>query len=155
MIFTDIKKFREEIKKNTRVMGVDFGSKNVGLSVSDRDLNIASPLGIILRKTNKYTIQNLGNVILKNNVSAIVFGLPLNSDGEETIFCKTVRNFVSEMEKTINTPIYFYDESLTSNAAESVLFDDLKQGFRNVKKNVDKVAAVILLQDFLNFLKRL
>jgi putative Holliday junction resolvase len=152
MIFTDIERFKEKIKKNTRIIGVDFGSKNIGLSISDRDVNMASPLGVILRKTNKYVIQNFEKIILENNVSAMVFGLPLNSDGNETAFCKSVRSFVLEMEKVIDIPIYFYNEFLTSNAAESILFDDLKQGFRSVKKNVDRVAAVVLLQDFLHFL---
>jgi putative Holliday junction resolvase len=155
MIFTDLKKYKSSIKQNTRILGVDFGTKNIGLSISDKSLFMASPLCLVQRKTNKRTIECLKQIILENNVTALVFGLPLNSDDEETSFCKNIRMFVGEMDKGLNIPIYFYDEFLTSGAAESILFDELNQKYKTAKKNVDKVAATVLLQDFLTVLKNI
>jgi putative Holliday junction resolvase len=149
MIVDDLKNFKKQIKQNTRVIGVDFGNKNIGISISDKDLNIANPKTTITRKTNRYVIQNLKRIIVENNVSAIVFGLPLNTQGEETVFCKNIRNFVSYMEKYIDTPVYFYNEAITSNNAESMMIDELGQSFKRVKSNVDKIAATLLLRDFL------
>jgi putative Holliday junction resolvase len=154
MIFNDLKKFKEQIKWNTRVIGVDFGSKNIGISISDKDLNIANPKTTIARKTNRYVIQNIKQIIIENNVSAIVFGLPLNTNGEETAFCKSIRNFVLDMEKYIDAPIYFYNEAFTSNNAESIIIDELGWSFKRAKNNVDKVAATLLLRDFLQLLQQ-
>jgi putative Holliday junction resolvase len=152
MIINNLNDFKQLIKKNTRIIGIDFGSKNIGISISDKDLNIASPKATISRTTNKNVIEKLKKIIVENNVSCIIFGLPLNTQGEETIFCKSIKRFVQSMENFIDIPLYFYNEAFTSSSAESMMIDDLGQSFKNTKNNVDKVAATILLQDFLDLI---
>ncbi|MDR2760889.1 MAG: Holliday junction resolvase RuvX [Rickettsiales bacterium] len=153
MIFEKAEDFIEKIEKNARLLGVDFGCKNIGLAVSDRGLTIAVPKTIIPRQKNSLTIQNLRRIIAENGVSGIVFGLPLNSEGKETAFCKNIRNFVNEMCKAVDIPIFFYDEFLTSDNAKSMVIDELGGNFRTAKKNLDKISAALLLGDFLEKIK--
>jgi putative Holliday junction resolvase len=150
MIFENTKEFMVQLKRNTRIMGIDFGTKNIGIALSDRGWNIATAKIIIARKGNQYVIQKLNEMIIENDVSGLVFGLPLNLQGDETAFCGVIRDFVGKLAKIVNIPICFYDEFLTSDTAKSIIIGDLSGNFKKMKNNVDKVAATVILQGFLD-----
>lgn len=155
MIINTLQDFKNSIKKSTRILGVDFGTKNIGLAISDRDWNIATPKVIIKRLTNKSTINTINNLIKENNISAIVFGLPLNSNGDETQCCATIKRFVAEFEKVVNLPIFFSNEAYTSFITENTMIHTLGQSFKTTKANVDKIAASHILQNVLDEMKNI
>jgi putative Holliday junction resolvase len=154
MIFSEIQEFKKQIIKNTRIIAVDFGVKRIGIAISDKDLQMAFSKTMIPRKTNKQTIQSIRQIISENSVSAVIFGLPLNNQEEETNFCKSIKNFVREMLNVFDIPVFFCNEYLTSKSAEIILLDELKQNLSNTKKYVDKVAAAIILQDFITHISK-
>ena len=153
MIIKTIEEFKKIIVKNHRIMAVDFGTKNIGIAVSDKDLNIATAKTIVKRKSNQYTIGELLKIIEENKVFAIVFGLPLNAEGEETLFCFKIKEFVSVFEQQCSLPIFYQNEQYTSSIIEDTMITELQQNYKTTKKNVDKLSACYFLQDFLDLLK--
>jgi putative Holliday junction resolvase len=137
-----------------RYMGLDFGDKTLGISISDRTGTIASSYDT-LRYNDDYRLlfEQLKEIINKNNIGNIVLGLPKNMDnslGERAI--KTLE-FKEQLEKYLNIEIILEDERLTTREAHKVLIEaDLS---RKKRKNVvDKLAATFILQNYLNKIKK-
>ncbi len=150
MIFENLIDFKKNLHKNKRLLGLDVGTKTIGVALSDRDKNIATPKFIVKRKSNEKDIQIISDYILENSVEGIVVGLPLNSEEEETKSSNFVRRFVKILDEKIKIPVFFQNEYLTSFEAENFLIDDMSTKFKKTKEIVDKVAAHYILQDVLN-----
>ncbi len=150
MIFENLIDFKKNLHKNKRLLGLDVGTKTIGVALSDRDKNIATPKFIVKRKSNEKDIQIISDYILENSVEGIVVGLPLNSEEEETKSSNFVRKFTKTLDEKIKIPIFFQNEYLTSFEAENFLIDDMSTKFKKTKEIVDKVAAHYILQDVLN-----
>lgn len=139
----------------SRILAIDYGTKRIGLAVSDPLKIIASPLGTIAGSSDpKKAAQNILDAFEQFRVqkgyifSELVVGLPLHMDGTESERSQTVRACILELEKKITLPIHLIDERLTSVQAERALQE---VGFSRKKRAafVDPVAAVIILQTFL------
>jgi len=131
-----------------RALGIDFGLKRVGLSTSDRTGTLVSPYKTLERTTRDKLFDELLEIIQKEAVEAIVVGLPLSMDGEDTLTTQQVRNFAASLERRVDLPIHLVDERLSSIAAE----DELKEAGlwdRKRKKNLDSQAAKIILETWL------
>ena len=132
----------------SRCIGIDLGSKRVGLAISDKMNMIASPYKTLTFKNELDLLDQLRLIIVDFKVKSIVLGLPLNMKGEDSAQTKKVREFKSVLS-IFNLPIIFEDERLSSvSAKRSLVMQDIKTGHN--KSEIDKRAAAIILQQFLD-----
>ena len=131
-----------------RCIGIDLGTKRVGLALSDPSNIIASPFKTLTFISNDDLVAKLSNIINDNNVRTIILGLPLNMSGVDTKQTKKVRIFKDSLTK-LNIPILFEDERLSSvSAKKSLVMQNVKTGHN--KEEIDRTAAAIILQQFLD-----
>jgi len=131
-----------------KALGIDFGTKRVGLALSDRSNIIASPYRTLNYVSEKDLIIQLETVVSENDIEILVLGLPINMKGEDTVQTKKVRNF-KEILSTLQIPIVFEDERLSSvSAINSLILQNVKTGHN--KPEIDKTAAAIILQQYLD-----
>ncbi len=137
-----------------RIMGLDYGDKTVGVAVSDEMLLIAQPVETIKReRANKLrqTYARIEALIKEYNIEKIVTGLPLNMDSTEGLRCMKTREFAKNLERRTGIEIIFWDERLTTAAADSVLDEGGVHKDRR-KQYIDKLAASMILQGYLDSL---
>jgi putative Holliday junction resolvase len=133
-----------------RVLGLDIGSKRIGVALSDTMGVIAQGLETIQSKGAAQDLDQIVKLVEKNDVSKIVVGAPLNMDGSHSDQTLKVKRFVEQLEQRVSTPVVQWDERLTTMAAERTLLEaDMSRGKR--RKVVDKVAAVLILQGYLDY----
>lgn len=136
-------------QKRGRLMGLDFGSKTIGLALSDPRHMIGSPLGTIKRVKLQKDLEELQQRIGENDVIALVIGLPLNMDGSEGPRCQSVRQFIENLLSVIDIPVSLWDERLSTVAVTRTMLDaDLSRKRR--AQIVDKLAASYILQGALD-----
>ena len=134
-----------------RYLGIDLGSKTVGLAISDPTLTIASSFKTIFFENEDYesTIDDIKLIVKENDIGKIVLGLPKNMNntlGERALI---TTNYKKLLEDNIDVPVVMYDERLTSVISNSILIEaDMSRKKR--KKKVDSIAAQVILQDYLN-----
>ena len=132
----------------SRCLGIDLGSKRVGLALSDKMNMIASPYKTLTFKNDQDLLDQLRLIILDFEIKTIVLGLPLNMNGEDSAQTKKVRKFKSVIS-VFNLPVILEDERLSSvSAKRSLVMQDIKTGHN--KSEIDKRAAAIILQQFLD-----
>ncbi len=131
-------------KRNMRCLGIDYGRRRIGLALSDPTLLIASPLVIIENRGIKKTVLQILDIIKKHDVHQIVVGLPLHANGDESEMSREARQF-GEVFTALGYPVEFVDERYTSFEAESIIGNNPQS-----KKLIDKVAASIILQIYLD-----
>ena len=132
----------------SRTLGIDFGSKRVGLALSDRLNLIASPYRTLDYVSEKELIAQLKSIVYENNIEIVVLGLPINMKGEDTIQTKKVRNF-KKLLSELGLPVIYEDERLSSiSAKNSLVLQNIKTGHH--KGAIDRTAAAIILQQYLD-----
>ena len=131
-----------------RALGIDFGTKRVGLALSDRSNMIASPYKTLNYVSEKDLITQLEIIVTKNDIEILVLGLPINMKGKDTAQTIKVRNF-KEILSALRIPIVYEDERLSSvSAINSLMLQNVKTG--HSKPEIDKTAAAIILQQYLD-----
>ena len=131
-----------------RALGIDFGTKRVGLALSDRSNMIASPYKTLNYVSEKDLITQLETIVTKNDIEILVLGLPISMKGEDTAQTMKVRNF-KEILSTLRISIVYEDERLSSvSAINSLMLQNVKTGHN--KPEIDKTAAAIILQQYLD-----
>lgn len=131
------------------VAGLDLGTKTIGVAVSDRGLSLASPRPVIRRTKFTADAEALLGLLTKENVGAIVLGLPLNMDGTEGPRAQATRAFARNLAQKTEIPIAFWDERLSTVAAErSLLEQDVSRAKRAGR--IDSAAAAFILQGVLD-----
>lgn len=134
------------------LLGVDPGTKTLGLAISDRTRLIASPLHTINRKKFTVDAQSLLKTYEDNDVTALIVGLPINMDGSHGPRTQSVRDFCTNLLRLKDVPIFLWDERLSTMAVtRTMLADDMSRAKR--AKNVDKMAAAYILQGVLDRLR--
>jgi putative Holliday junction resolvase len=136
-----------------RVIGLDVGSVRIGVAVSDETGIIARGLETLTRKSLKTDLDHLLQLISVNEVEEIVVGNPLDLDGSAGRQAELVREFVVQLKRSTDVPVTLWDERFSSTAAERVLIEGGLQR-RKRKSVIDKLAAVIILQSFLDHRNR-
>ncbi len=134
-------------------MGIDFGLKRIGVAFSDETKFLATPYEVYVRQNNTQDIQHFVDLIEKNKVDEIVCGLPMNMQGNEQEIAELTRSFMDELQAKVAVKISFVDERLSSVLAEDVLKQSEKD-WKKRKQKLDAVAASIILQDYLDNLRR-
>lgn len=136
------------VKSLGRVLGLDVGSRRIGLAVSDPLGITAQGLDTLERRNKRHDFQHLRDVIRKYEVKEIVVGLPLRMSGEEGIQADKMQGFADELRKRFGLPVHLWDERLTSAEANRLLREsDLSIEKRG--KAVDRMAAVLILQGWM------
>jgi putative Holliday junction resolvase len=136
-------------KPGGRLLGVDFGTRRVGLAVSDADRRIAVPFTVVDRSRNPFDAGYFQQLIAQEEITGIVMGLPVHMHGEEGKSAQQAREYGAWLKRVTGLPIYFSDERLTSAQAETLMQEaGLKAKQR--KERLDMVAAQIMLQTFLD-----
>jgi putative Holliday junction resolvase len=132
-----------------RIISIDYGTKRVGLAVTDPLQIIATALDMVAAKD---VLVFLKNYCAKEEVESFVLGLPMNLDTSDTHGTNPVLQFKKQLEKQFpDKPVHLLDERFTSKiAVQAMVAGGMKKKDRQVKGNVDKVSAVIILQDFMN-----
>ena len=145
--------FPNKIGKGTRILGIDPGKKNIGISISDPNQKIATPLKIIFMKKFKKFIEDLNRVIMDYEIKGIVVGNPINMDGSIGPRSQSAKDFAQNISKMTNLPITLGDERLSSDGAFS-LMDELDINSSKKTKKLDQHAAAFILQGYLDFLNK-
>jgi len=135
--------------KNMRVMALDVGDKTIGVAISDALLLTAQARPTLRRKSLKLDVKALSLMAEENEVHEIVVGHPLHMDGKQSAQSEKVARFAEELRKAVNVPIVFWDERLTSFEAEQHL-EQMGLNWRQRREHVDKIAAMIILQGYLD-----
>lgn len=136
-----------------RVMGLDVGSKTIGIAISDPDRIVSQPFAVIKRAGCKHDIDQLCQVVDEKEVSLIVVGLPKRTDGSLGKSAMQVMEFIKVLEKHVSVPLVTWDERFSTNAAErALIFQDVSRQKR--KGVIDSVAAAIILDGYLDYLRQ-
>ena len=147
----NIDDIKNHIDNKSRLIGVDIGSKRVGLSISDENRKIATPLKTINYININTLIYELEKIVNENNIGAIIFGNPKNMDGTEGASSQSVKDKIKLISKKIAIPIILWDERLSTVGAFN-LSSQLDVNVSKRVKNIDKNAAAFILQGALDFL---
>ncbi len=145
----DLEEFGKSLPRHARLMGVDLGTKTIGLAISDVERHFASPLETIRREKFTPDAQRMLALIDKHAISAIVFGLPLNMDGSEGPRAQATRAFVRNLVALRPLTIIFWDERLSTAAVTRTLIEQDASRAKRAEV-VDKMAAAYILQGVLD-----
>lgn len=149
----DLAQFKKQLKPYKAIIGFDYGSKRLGIAVSDLLLTVATPYAIWQRSDFAKDLAYIQKVIAEKEVGAIVFGLPLQMNGEEGDIAKEVRAFADKLAEHIDLPMFFWDERLSSSAMENFLIKEVDMSRAKRKKVLDASAASYILQGVLDALQ--
>ena len=149
----DLESLAAKLSPNARLLGIDLGTKTIGLSLSDAQLHIATPLKTLKRTKFRDNAAELLNILAEHNIGGIVIGLPLNMDGSSGPRVQATKAFARNLENVANVPIIFWDERLSTVAVTRTMLEaDLSRKRRG--ELVDKMAAAYILQGALDYLDR-
>ena len=149
MILTDIVEFAAALPANRAICGLDLGDKTIGFAVSDLRRSAATPLLVIRRTKFTEDARQLLALLAERRLCGIILGLPLNMDGSEGPRVQSTRAFARNLERLTDLPIGFWDERLSTVAAERALLEaDTSRKRRS--EVIDQVAAGYILQGALD-----
>lgn len=148
----EIREFKSLLPKGKAVLGFDYGEKRLGVAVSDLLLLTANPLTIIQRTSWDKDLAQIKKIIAEKEVGGLVFGLPLQMNGEKGETVAKVEQFTSKLAKEIDLPYIFWDERLSSKAVENFLISEVDMSRAKRKQKLDANAAAYILQGFLDAL---
>lgn len=149
MIFDEIEEFAAALPRDRALAGLDLGEKTIGVAVSDRRLSVATPLETIRRKKFTADAEALLAICTKREIGGLILGLPRNMDGSEGPRCQSTRAFARNLTRLTEMPIGFWDERLSTVAAERALLEaDTTRKRRS--EVIDHVAAGYILQGALD-----
>ena len=146
--------FIDGLAKGARLIGVDLGTKTIGLALSDVERRIATPLETIKRVKFTPDVEKMKGFVQRFGVGGLVFGLPLNMDGTEGPRSQATRAFVRNLKPLLPLPVLYWDERMSTMAVTRMLIDaDTSRARRG--ELVDKMAAAYILQGALDRYQRL
>jgi putative Holliday junction resolvase len=135
-----------------RILGMDHGTKTLGLAISNSDQTIVTPMDTIHRKKWAQDKDILNKIIVENDVQAIVVGYPLNMDGSKGARCQSVKDFVTLMEQAWPDMLFFfYDERLSTQTVDKFLDNDMSKTRIKRKEFKDSLAAKVILDEALEW----
>ena len=146
-----LEEFKKKHSDKCRLIGLDLGSKRIGVSICDEKQLIATPLKTINRNTLNELIAELKEIIDENDIRGIVIGNPLNMDGSPGRSTQSVKDTSQNIEKNINLPICLWDERLSTVGAFN-LSSELDINVSKREKKIDENAAAFILQGAIDFL---
>ena len=152
MAIVDLVNLKAHLAPRARLLGLDIGSKTVGLAISDSALAVASPLETLKRGKFAMDAAKLGQIVAERGVGGLILGLPIAMDGREGPRCQSVRQFAANLLAVIDLPLAFWDERFSTLGAERPL-RDAEMSHRRRAEVIDKMAAAYILQGALDRLR--
>ena len=146
-----IDELKVQLDNKSRLLGIDMGSKRIGVSICDENRKIATPYETIQFTNLNNLISRVKEIILENNIKGIIFGLPLNMDGTVGPSAQSVKDKIKLIGKEIIIPILLWDERL-STVGSFNLSSQLDINVSKRVKNIDQNSATFILQGVLDFL---
>ena len=146
-----LEEFKKKQLDKCRLIGLDLGSKRIGVSICDKKQLIATPFKTIKRSTAKEVINELKNIIEENDIKGIIIGNPLNMDGTSGSSAQSVKDTSQNIEKSIDLPVCLWDERLSTVGAFN-LSSQLDINVSKREKKIDEIAATFILQGAIDFL---
>jgi putative Holliday junction resolvase len=145
---------KSRLRHGDRLLGLDLGSKTIGLAVSDGLWMGATPLKTIRRSKFSKDCEELLAVVEQNDVAALILGLPVEMDGSEGKRCQSTRQFVTNLRALNNRlstlPVAYWDERLSTAAVQRMMIDEFDMSRKKRAAAVDKAAAAYILQGFMD-----
>ena len=158
MIHATIAGLAAALKAKERLLGLDVGSKTIGLAVSDSDLRVATSIETLSRGKFTKDAETLAKMIAERTIGGLVLGLPVSMDGTEGPACQSVRQFGANLDAklgaTLGIGIAFWDERLSTSAVQRFLTNEIDMSRKRRAEVVDKMAAAYILQGALDSLGR-
>ena len=149
LIFCSPSQLAKKKKESMRLLGVDLGSKTIGLAVSDPLLKIASPITTLKRSKLSSNAIEFSNIIKNYQIGGIIVGLPINMDGTEGPRVQATRDWSLDLARILGNPVAFWDERLSTVAVERMMLKaDMTRNKRAAK--IDQAAAAYILQGALD-----
>ena len=146
-----LEEFKKKHSDKCRLIGLDLGSKRIGVSICDDKQLIATPLKTINRNSLKDLVDELRIIINENDIKGIIIGNPLNMDGSSGRSAQSVKDTTENIEKNLDIPICLWDERLSTVGAFN-LSSQLDINVSKREKKIDENAAAFILQGALDFL---
>ncbi|MCV2881523.1 Holliday junction resolvase RuvX [Actibacterium sp. XHP0104] len=153
-VYEDIAEFAAALPPMRALAGLDLGEKTVGVAVSDRMLSVATPLETIRRKKFSLDAARVLEIAAERELGGLILGLPRNMDGTEGARCQSTRAFARNISRMTDLPITFWDERLSTVAAERALLE-ADTSRRRRAEVIDHVAAGYILQGVLDRLRHI
>ena len=146
-----IKELKKKLSTRSRLIGLDLGSKRIGIGICDENHKIATPFKTVIKTNLDDFIKQLKEIIEENNIKGIIVGNPVNMDGSFGKSSQSVKDTVINLEKFIDIPFTLWDERLSTVGAFNIS-SQLDINVSKREKDIDKNAAAFILQGALDFL---
>ena len=146
-----IEDFKKKQTNKVRLLGLDLGSKRIGISISDGNQSIATPHKTLDKTTSSKLIEELRLIINENSIKGLIIGNPINMDGTLGKSSHSVTSIASNIEKSLDIPVCLWDERLSTVAAFK-LSSQLDTNISKRVKNIDENAATFILQGAIDYL---
>ena len=146
-----IEEFKKKHSNKIRIIGLDLGTKRIGVSICDEKQSIATPFKTLFKKNLNQLINEIKEIVDENDIKAIIIGNPINMDGSASKSSQSVKDIANNISKSINIPICLWDERLSTVGAFN-LSSQLDINVSKREKNIDKNAAAFILQGALDYL---
>ncbi len=138
-----IEEFKKKHSTKIRLIGLDLGTKRIGVSICDENQSIATPYKTLIKKDAKNFIYEIKEIVDENDVKAIIIGNPINMDGSKGKSSQSVKDIANNISKFINLPICLWDERLSTVGAFNIS-SQLDINVSKREKDIDKNAATII-----------
>ena len=142
---------KDKLASNARLIGLDLGTKRIGIAICDDKRKIASPYKTIEYKNMEHLVNELKIIIKDNNIFAVIIGNPINMDGSFGKSAQSINDKAKVIEKELDLIIAMWDERLSTSGAFNIS-SNLDINFSKKKKNIDEKAAAFILQGALDYL---
>ncbi len=146
-----IEDFKKKQTSKTRLIGLDLGSKRIGISICDEKQSIATPFKTINRINTSELVNELKEIIRENNIKGIVIGNPINMDGTSGSSAQSVKDISTNISQFIDLPVFLWDERLSTVGAFN-LSSQLDVNISKKIKKIDENAAAFILQGAIDYL---
>ena len=141
------------VERGTRLIGLDLGSRTIGVATSDATWTVATPVRTLIRRRLASDLQAIADLASELQAGAFIVGLPVQMDGSEGPRCQSVRQFVRDLTRAIKLPAAFWDERLSTAAVERTLIAEADLSRKRRKQVLDRAAAAWILQGALDALR--
>ena len=155
MAVEDLRGMKAAIGPGRRLLGLDVGSKTIGLALSDLGLRVATPYRTLSRSKFEKDAEELRRIVAGEGVGGLIIGLPVEMDGGEGRRCQSTRQFAANLLDRVDIAIAFWDERLSTAAVERVLIKEADMTRKRRAQVIDKAAAAYILQGALDAMGRL
>jgi len=146
-----IDEFKTIIENNSRLLGIDPGTKNIGFAICDENKKVATPLIVLQKSKFEILIKQINQIIKENHIKGIIIGNPINMDGTSGKSSQSANDFAKNLSKNITIPITMWDERLSSEGSFKIT-KELGTNVTNRVNKLDKNAAAFILQGAIDYL---